>query len=109
MLMLSFFFYNIYLHAAGLYVSMWTMGKLGIKPPGLTARLEVDYLSKLAADTVIVCSVELESAEGRKVWMKAHVYDGLTGKECARARALFVAPRWSSVVKAALPFVKTTW
>lgn len=88
---------------------MWTKGKLGFRPPGLTARLEVDYLSKLAADTVIVCSVELEAMEGRKVWMKAHICDGLTGKECAKARALFVAPRWSNVVKSALPFTKSKW
>jgi hypothetical protein len=89
---------------AGLYVSLWMSGRLGIKPAGLTAKLEVDYLNKLAADTIIVCSTELLSTERRKVWMKAHVYDGHTGKECARGRALFVAPRWSTLVRALLPF-----
>lgn len=88
-------------------MSLWTTGKLGVRPPGLTARLEVDYLRKLAADTIIVCSTEVEEVVGRKVWMRSHVYDGLTNKDCATARALFVAPRWSSVAKSALPFVKS--
>ena len=87
-----------------MYVSLWVAGKLGVKPPGLTAKLEVDYLKKLAADTVIVCTTELLSFEGRKTWMKAHVYDGLSGVECAQAKALFVSPRWSSVARGLLPF-----
>lgn len=82
----------------GLYVCLWTSGYLGLTTPGLTARLEVDYKKKLAADTIIVCSTEIESIDNRKVWMKAHVFDGMSGSECATARALFVAPRWRSVL-----------
>ena len=64
----------------------------------------MDYLKKLAADTIIVCSCELESIERRKVWMKARVYDGHTGKECARGRALFVSARWATVLRGLVPF-----
>lgn len=72
-------------------------------PPGLTARLEVNYTRKLAADTVIICTTELESISGRKVWMHSSVQDGILGVECAKARALFVAPRWTSLVTGLLP------
>ena len=87
---------------AGLYVSLWTSGALGFITPGLTARLEMDYRKKLAADTVIICSTKVDSIEGRKVWMKASVFDGRSGVECASGRALFVAPRWGSFVKGLL-------
>jgi hypothetical protein len=93
-------------HGAGLYISLWTAGALGWRPPGLTARLEVDYKKRLSSDTLIVCTVELEEIDHRKVWMKAHVLDGNSGEECARARALFVAPRWSKIMKGLLPFLK---
>jgi acyl-CoA thioesterase FadM len=84
-------------------VSLWKSGRLGLFP-GLTARLEVDYKKKLPADTLIICSTELESIDRRKVWMKARVYDAMTGQECAQAKALFVAPRLSSVLRSMLPF-----
>jgi len=83
-------------------VCLWTSGVLGFITPGLTARLEIDYRKKLRSDTVILCTTDVESIEGRKVWMRAHVSDGLTGEECASGRALFVAPRWSRVVSGLL-------
>ena len=90
---------------AGLYVCLWTSGALGFRPPGLTARLEVDYVAKLPSASLIQCSVSLDDIDRRKVWMRARVYDAGSGKECARARALFVAPRWGRVVRRVLwPF-----
>lgn len=90
---------------AGLYVCLWTSGALGFRPPGLTARLEVDYTAKLPSSSLIQCSVSLEDIDRRKVWMCARVCDGSSGKECARARALFVAPRWGRVIRRVLwPF-----
>lgn len=89
---------------AGLYVCLWTSGALGFKLPGLTAKLEVDYLKKLPADNLIICSTRVESIERRKVWMQASVMDGASGQQCARARALFVAPRWSRMLRGLLPF-----
>ena len=86
-------------------MSLWTRGNLGMKPPGLTARLEVNYKKKLPADTIIICSTELESIDKRKVWMTGHVYDGNTGRECATARALFVSPRWRTVLRGLVPFL----
>ena len=84
-------------------MSLWKSGRLGLLP-GLTAKLEVDYLKKMAADGLIICSTKLDSIDKRKVWMTATVCDGETGKECARAKALFVRPRWSKTLKSMLPF-----
>lgn len=93
---------HIPLHA-GLYVSLWTAGVLGWRPPGLTARLEVDYKQKLPSDTIIQCTVVLEEIDKRKVWMRAAVSDASTGVKCASARALFVSPRWSTTLRRMLP------
>lgn len=75
----------------GLYTALLTSGGLGLRMPGLTARLEIDYKKRIAAPAVIHVSTEVESIEPRKVWMKAAVSDG-TGNVLATGRALFVAP-----------------
>lgn len=35
--------------------------------------LEVQYKSKIAAGSTVLCTTEVESMEGRKLWMKATV------------------------------------
>jgi len=75
----------------GLYTALLTSGSLGLRMPGLTARLEVDYKKRLAAPAVIHVATEVESIEPRKVWMRATVRDG-EGTAYATGRALFVAP-----------------
>jgi acyl-coenzyme A thioesterase PaaI-like protein len=76
----------------GLGVCMWRAGKLGVRPPAYTARLEVDYKRKIPAGSTILVTAELDHVEGRKIWMRATVSDGM-GTEYAQAKALFVAPR----------------
>jgi acyl-coenzyme A thioesterase PaaI-like protein len=61
--------------------------------PAYTVHLEVAYKSKIEAGRTILCTTEIESQEGRKLWMKATVSDGPQGTVYATARALFVAPR----------------
>jgi acyl-coenzyme A thioesterase PaaI-like protein len=75
----------------GLYTALLTSGGLGLRMPGLTARLEIDYKKRIAAPSVIHVATEVESVEPRKVWMRATVTDG-EGTAYAAGRALFVAP-----------------
>jgi acyl-CoA thioesterase FadM len=75
----------------GLYTCLLTSGHLGVRLPGLTARLEVDYKKKIPAGTTLLVSTEVESVVDRKVWMKATVSDG-QGAVFATGRALFVSP-----------------
>ncbi len=63
--------------------------------PMYTVRLEVDYKAKIAAGTTVLCTVEVERMEGRKLWMVASLTDGPGGKVFATSRALFVAPKLS--------------
>lgn len=39
--------------------------------PAYTVQLEVSYKSKISAGAKILCTTEVESVEGRKLWMKA--------------------------------------
>lgn len=75
----------------GLYTALLTSGGLGLRMPGVTARLEIDYKKRIAAPGVLHVSTEVESVEPRKVWMRATVTDG-EGATYAAGRALFVAP-----------------
>lgn len=86
----------------GLYTALLASGGLGLRMPGLTARLEVDYKRRIAAPAVLHVATEVESVEPRKVWMRATVSDG-KGSVFATGRALFVAP---SVGKALLKGIK---
>ena len=61
--------------------------------PCYTVALEVAYKHKIPAGATVLCTAELESMEGRKMWFKAKMSDGPEGKTYATARALFVAPR----------------
>ena len=63
-------------------------------------------LQKLSAGSTILCTAEVESIEGRKLWMKSTVTDGASGKVYATARALFVAPSSTRLAKDALKFLK---
>ena len=56
-------------------------------------------LQKIQAGRLLLCEVEVESMEGRKLWMKARVQDGPGGKVYATARALFVAPRTRTLIR----------
>lgn len=56
-------------------------------------QLEVSYKAKISAGRTVLCTTEVESAEGRKLWMRATVSDGPDGQVYATARALFVAPK----------------
>ncbi|KAK9821548.1 hypothetical protein WJX74_010745 [Apatococcus lobatus] len=67
--------------------------------PAYTVHLEVDYKNKIQAGRLLLCEVEVESMEGRKLWMKAMVRDGPEGKVYATARALFVAPKTQRLIR----------
>lgn len=61
--------------------------------PAYTVALEVAYKQKIPAGAMVLCSAQLESIEGRKMWFKATMSDGPEGKVYATARALFVSPK----------------
>lgn len=63
-------------------------------------------MQKISAGSTILCTAELESVEGRKVWMKSTITDGSTGKVFATARALFVAPSSVRLAKDAVKLLK---
>lgn len=84
----------------GLMVSLWKGGSLGVSLPAVTARLEVDYCKTVPQNSLILCSAQVESIEGRKLWLKASVTDGeQDGTTYATARALFVVPGLMKVVE----------
>ena len=56
-------------------------------------QLTVEYHKPLPANSTVVCTSELESANGRKVWMKATVMDADSKAVYASGRALFVTPK----------------
>ncbi|CAG9461827.1 unnamed protein product [Pedinophyceae sp. YPF-701] len=62
--------------------------------PSFTARLEVEHVEEPEAPSLLVCSADLVSVEGRKIWVQCTVHDGAGGpdggKVYARAKALFV-------------------
>ena len=57
----------------GLLFALKKAGALSFWGPAYTVHLEVAYKSKIAAGRTVLCTCEVESAEGRKVWMKATV------------------------------------
>ena len=63
-------------------------------------------LQKISAGATILCTAELESVNGRKVWMKSTVSDGPSGKVYATARALFVAPSSTRLAQDAVKMLK---
>lgn len=65
----------------------------------LQVQLEVSYKAKISAGRTVLCTTEVESMEGRKLWMKATVSDGPEGQVYATARALFVAPKPHKMVQ----------
>lgn len=67
--------------------------------PAYTVHLEVDYKSRIDAGKTVLCTTEIESTEGRKIWMKAKMSDGPDGKTYATARALFVVPKPMKMLK----------
>ncbi|KAK9812857.1 hypothetical protein WJX72_004768 [[Myrmecia] bisecta] len=73
--------------------------------PAYTAHLEVNYKAKIQAGRLLLCTTEVESIDGRKVWMKAVMRDGPNGKVYATARALFVAPRPQKLVQDGYKYV----
>ena len=63
-------------------------------------------LQKISAGSTILCTAEVESMEGRKLWMKSTVKDGPSGKVYATARALFVAPSSTRLAQDAVKLLK---
>ena len=63
-----------------LMVSLRSNRQLPFIGPAFTAHLEVEYKAKIQAGRLLLCTTEVESIEGRKLWMKATVRDGPTGK-----------------------------
>lgn len=82
----------------GLYTCMLTSGALGVQLPAYTARLEVNYKSKIPAGSLLLVSTEVEAIEGRKIWMSANITDG-GNLTYGTARALFVTPQPTKVVQ----------
>ncbi|KAL6770898.1 hypothetical protein ACKKBF_B33150 [Auxenochlorella protothecoides x Auxenochlorella symbiontica] len=82
----------------GLLFSLKQAKALDFWGPAYTVALEVQYKAKIPAGQRLLCTAEVESAEGRKVWMKATMTDGPGGKVFATSRALFVAPKLQKVV-----------
>lgn len=80
----------------GLGGSLWKAGALGFRPPAYTARLEIDYKKKIPSGSTILVSAQVESMVDRKIWMSAQVSDGKS-TVYATGRALFIAPRISSI------------
>lgn len=83
----------------GLLFALKQQKALNFWGPAYTVSLEVQYKSKIAAGSTVLCVTEVEKAEGRKLWMKATVCDGPGGKVFATARALFVAPKPQKMVR----------
>ena len=54
---------------------------------------------------LVLCEAELESIDGRKLWMRATVRDKPDGKVFATSRALFVVPRNTSLVRQSVKYV----
>jgi len=63
-------------------------------------------LQKISAGATILCTAEVETVNGRKVWMKSTVSDGPSGKVYATARALFVAPSSTRLAQDAVKLLK---
>lgn len=59
----------------------------------LQMQLNVSYKAKIPAGSKVLCLANVESTEGRKLWMHAEMRDKPDGKVYATARALFVAPK----------------
>eukprot|EP00887_Chlorella_sp_A99_P004170 scaffold23.g4170.t1 len=77
----------------GLLFALKEQGAFPFWGPAYTVHLEVGYKHKIQAGRTVLCTTEVESVEGRKLWMKATVSDGPNGIVYATARALFVAPK----------------
>lgn len=82
----------------GLLFSLKKAGGVTFFGPAYTVQLEVSYKAKIPAGQIILCTAEVESMAGRKLWMKAVMMDGPDGKVYATARALFVAPKFTRLV-----------
>jgi hypothetical protein len=55
----------------GLLFSLKKAGALKFWGPAYTVHLEVSYKSKITAGALVLASAEVESVEGRKLWMRA--------------------------------------
>lgn len=79
----------------GLMFALKQSSAIQLPGPMFTVQLEVTYKQKIdaSAQSAVLCTAEVESLEGRKLWMKATVRDGPEGTVFASARALFVSPK----------------
>lgn len=77
--------------------------------PAFTAQLDMTYKGKIASSSAILCTAEVESIEGRKIWMRAIVSDGPDGRVYATARALFVAPKPQRLIHDGVRMVFPSW
>lgn len=83
----------------GLLFALKQAKALSFWGPAYTVQLEVSYKAKISAGRTVLCTTEVESMNGRKLWMKATVSDGPDGQVYATARALFVAPKPHKMVQ----------
>uniref|UniRef100_A0A383VFX8 Thioesterase domain-containing protein n=1 Tax=Tetradesmus obliquus TaxID=3088 RepID=A0A383VFX8_TETOB len=79
--------FGVLLYAAGRY------SHLELEHGVFTARLEVDYKKPLPAESTVLCTAQVDSLEGRKIWVAADLTDPLQQTVYASSRALFVKPK----------------
>lgn len=77
----------------GLLFALKSQRQLPFWGPAFTAQLDITYISRIPPNSTILCTADVESIDGRKVWMRGVMSDGPEGKVYATARALFVAPK----------------
>jgi acyl-coenzyme A thioesterase PaaI-like protein len=93
----------------GLLFSLKKDKALNFWGPAYTVHLEVQYKNRIRAGKTVLCTTELESFDGRKIWMKATMSDGPDGQVFATARALFVAPKPFKLVKDVGKYMWEKW
>lgn len=57
----------------------------------------------LPAESTIICEAEVESMEGRKIWLNARLTDPSGDTVYASSRALFVKPKQAPSIQPAAP------
>jgi hypothetical protein len=69
--------------------------------------LALSLLQKVEASPgrLLLCTAEVESIQGRKLWMRAKLLDAPNGKVYATGRALFVAPSTKHLVRGGLKYI----
>ncbi|KDD72263.1 hypothetical protein H632_c3611p0 [Helicosporidium sp. ATCC 50920] len=77
----------------GMLFALKKHNELNFWGPAYTVSLEVRYKARMKAGRKVLCTVEVEKAEGRKLFMKATMSDGPDGIVYATAKGLFISPK----------------